>query len=253
MAPEPATESIPSPPLPPRGGVQAVLVGNPNTGKTTLFNQLCGARAKTSNFPGTTTALRTGTLRLPEAQRRGARHAGHLRPDARHARSRHRPQRDERGPPASATPVIVIVDAANLARNLVLVGQLLAAHARLIVCLNMMDVAARRGLTVDADALGARLGVPVVPMVASRGDGVDALRRRIGRDGRAARASVAPSPRRAAAGRAASRAERLGARVAAAVVTVAPPGHDAARRGFTERLDRVADASGRPAWPCSCS
>ncbi len=68
MAPESATESVPSPPLPPRGGVQAVLVGNPNTGKTTLFNQLCGARAKTSNFPGTTTALRMGTLRLPEAQ-----------------------------------------------------------------------------------------------------------------------------------------------------------------------------------------
>ncbi len=58
--------------------------------------------------------------------------------------------------------VVVIVDAANLSRNLVLVGQLLAAHTRLIVCLNMTDVAARRGLTVDADALGARLGVTVV-------------------------------------------------------------------------------------------
>src|SRR5678816_2935524 len=63
MAPEPLTDSIPSAPLPPRGGVRALLVGNPNTGKTTLFNLLCGARAKTSNFPGTTTALRTGTLR----------------------------------------------------------------------------------------------------------------------------------------------------------------------------------------------
>src|SRR6476619_2870937 len=64
MAPESATESVPLPFLPPRGGVQAVLVGNPNTGKTTVFNKLCGARAKTSNFPGTTTSTRIGRGRL---------------------------------------------------------------------------------------------------------------------------------------------------------------------------------------------
>ena len=237
MAPESATASIPSPPLPPRGGVQAVLVGNPNTGKTTLFNQLCGARAKTSNFPGTTTALRMGTLRLPE---------GHVElldmpgiydltldtPEAgivRNAMNEIRRRQDT---------VVVIVDSANLARNLVLVGQLLAAHTRLIVCLNMTDVAARRGLTVDADALGARLGVTVVRMVASRGDGVDALRRAIGRTV-VAEARAASSPVDVPAPGAPHRALTDWARRVAAEVTVVPPGHDGARRGITERLDRV--------------
>jgi ferrous iron transport protein B len=237
MAPEPLTDSIPPALLPPRGGVQAVLVGNPNTGKTTLFNQLCGARAKTSNFPGTTTALRTGTLRLPEANVElldmpGIYDLNLDTPEARIVRNALNEIRRRQD------TVIVIVDASNLSRNLVLVGQLLAAHAQMIVCLNMTDVASRRGLTVDSEALSDRLGVPVVKMVASRGDGIPTLRLVLGRtieqDGRReARAAKVPSPG------APHRAIVDWAKSVAEVAIATPPGHDAASRGFTERLDRI--------------
>jgi ferrous iron transport protein B len=237
MAPEPLTDSISNAPLPPRGGVQAVLVGNPNTGKTTLFNQLCGARAKTSNFPGTTTALRTGTLRLPEATVELLDMPGiyDLTLDTAEARIVRNAMTESR---RRQDTVIVIVDASNLSRNLVLVGQLLAAHARMIVCLNMTDVATRRGLTIDSDALSDRLGVPVVKMVASKGDGVQALRlvlgRTIERDSQteARRTNVPPAsaPHRALVDWAKNVAE-------AAIGT--PPDHDGTRRGFTERLDQI--------------
>lgn len=163
-----------------RGSARRVaLIGNPNTGKTTLFNRLCGARAKTSNFPGTTTGTRMGratlagvgavdvvdlpgvyelTLPVPESRlvRDVLAGAGlYRRPDA----------------------VLVVVDACNLTRNLVLVGELLAFGAPVLVVLNMVDLARRRGLSVDAARLSARLGAPVVEMVARKGVGLDEVRR----------------------------------------------------------------------------
>jgi ferrous iron transport protein B len=162
---------------------RVALVGNPNTGKTTIFNRLCAARAKTSNFPGTTTSARVGrclladdvpaelvdlpglyqlTLEQPESRVCRAVLAGdhpHERPDA----------------------VVAIVDACNLTRNLVLVGELLSFGVPVVVALNMVDLAQRRGLTVDADRLSALLGCPVVPMVARRGFGLDAMRQLLAR------------------------------------------------------------------------
>ena len=237
MVPGSATGHIESPPLPPRGGVQAVLVGNPNTGKTTLFNHLCGARAKTSNFPGTTTALRSGTVRLPHAQVELLDMPGiyDLTLDTAEARIVRAAMNEIR---RRGDAVVVIVDAANLSRNLVLVGQLLAAHAKVILCLNMTDVAGRRGVKVDADALRARLGVPVVPMVASRGEGLEALR-----DAMAAAVDAGspfePRPRDLPAADASHRTLSDWARRVTAEVTHQPAGHDSARRGLTERLDRV--------------
>lgn len=156
------------------------LLGNPNTGKTTLFNRLCGARAKTSNFPGTTTAMRVGRSHVgadtievidlpglyslqgesPEA----AIVRGVLRGDA------------ESRPGA----VIALVDASNLFRNLILVAELLTFDEPVIVALNMVDIAERTGLRLDVPTLSRRLGVPVVPMVASKGIGLDGLRTAIG-------------------------------------------------------------------------
>jgi ferrous iron transport protein B len=156
---------------------RVVLIGNPNTGKTTLFNRLCGTRAKTSNFPGTTTTSRVGravvgdqltveivdlpglyqvSLDLPEARivRDVLRGSGlYARPDA----------------------VVIVVDACNLTRNLVLAGELLAYRLPVVVALNMVDLAQRRGLTLDAARLSERLGCPVVPVVARRGQGLEAL------------------------------------------------------------------------------
>ncbi len=163
-------------PAPTGRRMSVALLGNPNTGKTTLFNRLCGARAKTSNFPGTTTAMRAGRATIgphqvdvidlpglysidgasPESTivRDVLRGTGAQRPDA----------------------VVAIVDAANLLRNLVLVGELLAFDEPVIVVLNMIDLAERLGQRLDVKALSRRLGVPVIPMVASKGTGLEALR-----------------------------------------------------------------------------
>jgi ferrous iron transport protein B len=147
------------------------LVGNPNTGKTTLFNALCGARAKTSNFPGTTTATRTGHTQLPDGQSIEVLdlpgiYELHLdAPETRIARNVL-----QRG--GDVGVALVLVDACNLTRSLVLAGQLLAYDVPVIVVLNMVDLAERRGLTISAQVLSRRLGVPVVPMVARRGSGV---------------------------------------------------------------------------------
>ena len=178
----PQLAAPPSEPVsrPPTALQRVALVGNPNTGKTTVFNRLCGARAKTANFPGTTAAMRVGRgalgahtvevvdlpgvyqLHLDAPETRIVRDllAGrtkHSRPDA----------------------VVVVADASNLARNLILVGELVAARMPIVVCLNMTDVAAKRQTAVDALALGARLGATVVPTVASKGIGMEALRQAI--------------------------------------------------------------------------
>ena len=152
------------------------LLGNPNTGKTTLFNRLCGARAKTSNFPGTTTAMRVGrtvvagqtvdVIDLP-----GLYTLGGQSPESTIVRD------VLRGPEAQRPDVVIaIVDAANLVRNLVLVGELLTYDEPVVVALNMVDLAERLGQRLDVGALSRRLGVPVVPMVASKGIGIEPLR-----------------------------------------------------------------------------
>ena len=159
---------------------RVALVGNPNTGKTTVFNRLCGARAKTANFPGTTAATRVGRslvgaqaveiIDLPGVYQL------HLdAPETRIVRDLLAGQTKHARPDA----VVVLADASNLARNLILVGELIASRMPIVVCLNMTDVATRRQLAVDAVALSARLGVPVVPTVASKGIGMEALRQAI--------------------------------------------------------------------------
>jgi len=152
------------------------LLGNPNTGKTTLFNRLCGARAKTSNFPGTTTAMRVGrsqvgsdsieVIDLP-----GLYSLQGESPEAAIVRGVLRGAADSR-----PSAVIALVDASNLFRNLVLVGELLTFDEPVVVALNMVDIAERTGLRLDVPTLSRRLGVPVVPMVASKGIGLDGLR-----------------------------------------------------------------------------
>jgi ferrous iron transport protein B len=162
---------------------RVALIGNPNTGKTTLFNRLCGARAKTSNFPGTTTGTRVGRAFLEGSEAievidlPGVYELGLPVPESRLCRAVLAGEGLYRRPDA----VVVVVDACNLTRNLVLVGELLAFEAPVVVALNMVDLAQRRGLSIDADRLAERLGTPVVKMVARKGVGLSEVREALAR------------------------------------------------------------------------
>jgi ferrous iron transport protein B len=162
---------------------RVALIGNPNTGKTTTFNRLCGARAKTSNFPGTTTATRLGRSEISPHRAveiidlPGVYELHFDAPESLIARAVLEGDGAFRRPDAA----IVIVDACNLTRNLVLVGELLQYEVPVVVGLNMLDIAQRRGLTVNAGLLARRLGVAVVPMVARRGEGLGALKAALAR------------------------------------------------------------------------
>jgi ferrous iron transport protein B len=161
------------PAAPPR----IALLGNPNTGKTTVFNRLCGVLAKTANFPGTTTEARFGAFELP-----GVGPVEVVDLPGIYRLTLTVPESElccavlDGVPPYRAPDVVVaVVDASNPVRNLELVGELLAHRRPTVVALNMVDLAQRRGLTLDATKLGERLGCPVVPIVARKGTGFDQL------------------------------------------------------------------------------
>src|SRR6187200_3710255 len=124
--PEPATAGGAAPDR--RIAARVVLLGNPNTGKTTLFNRLCGTRAKTSNFPGTTTSAKVGRamvggdVAVDIVDLPGLYRLSLDLPEARIARD----VLAGSGPYAQPDAVVVVVDACNLTRNLILTGELLA-------------------------------------------------------------------------------------------------------------------------------
>jgi ferrous iron transport protein B len=212
------------------------LLGNPNTGKTTLFNRLCGARAKTSNFPGTTTAMRVGRSQLSDRSidvidLPGLYSLQGASPEAAIVR-------DVLRGPESGRPggVIALVDAANLIRNLVLVGELLTYDEPVIVVLNMVDLAERTGLRLDTKALSRRLGVPVLSMVASKGTGLEALRAELQHLGADGAAQVRP-PDLPAAG---ASVDQFAAWADSVLADVYPGGAPAAALDArVERIDRV--------------
>ena len=209
-APAPAARFATHPPRSDRAApVPRVLVaGNANSGKTTIFNALTGARARVGNYPGVTVTRASRQIALP----------GDLRAEVvdlpgTYSLSTHSLDEqvavDEvlgrRGDHPDA--VVVVVDACALERGLYLVLQIVETGVPVVVALNMVDEAAAAGIELDAAKLGDWLGVEVVPTVASAGDGFDALRAAIGR-------SVALAVRNEAAG------ASLPARAEAAVAEV---------------------------------
>lgn len=178
-------------PSPPSAHPTIALVGNPNTGKTTLFNALAGMSQRVGNYPGVTVETKRGRMRvgerafdlvdLPGTYSLAARspdemvavdlllgrQAGEARPDV----------------------VLSIVDASNLERNLYLTTQILDMGVPVVIALNMVDVAERQGLKIDPARLAEQLGIRVVPIQANRGKGLDALKKALAE---AADAGIAP-------------------------------------------------------------
>jgi ferrous iron transport protein B len=152
--------------------ITMALAGNPNAGKTTLFNQLTGARQHVGNYPGITVDYKEGRFihagreikltDLPGTYSLTAYSVEEL--VARDYLVNENPQ-----------VVINIVDASNLERNLYLTCQFLELGVPVIIALNMIDVAKDRGIEVKADQLSALLGIPVVPIIARTGQGKDRL------------------------------------------------------------------------------
>jgi small GTP-binding protein len=152
--------------------ITVALAGNPNSGKTTVFNSLTGARQHVGNWPGVTVEKREGNCRFKGYSVRVV--------DLPGVYSLTAYSLDEviaRDFVVDAKPDVVIdvVDASNLERNLYLAIQLLEMEANLVIALNMMDVAESRGYKIDVEELSRLLGTPVIPMVASRGQGTQEL------------------------------------------------------------------------------
>ena len=158
------------------------LIGNPNTGKTTLFNALTGLSQRVGNYPGVTVERKTGKLELAPGRTvelvdlPGAYSLAASSPDQMIAADVLLRQQPGTSP---IDVVVAIVDASNLRRNLYLVSQLLEASRPLVIALNMTDVAATRSIRIDAIRLSSRLGVPVIPISAQRRHGIDDLREAI--------------------------------------------------------------------------
>lgn len=150
------------------------LIGNPNCGKTTLFNLLTGANQKVGNWPGVTVEKKIGYYNLADERMEIVDLPGvyGLEDDA--AGLDEQIARDylHNG---DSDLIINILDATNLERSLVLTQQLLEDDKPVIVVLNMLDVARQQGLTVTPAKLGEQLGVPVISMVASRRQGLTEL------------------------------------------------------------------------------
>jgi ferrous iron transport protein B len=150
---------------------ELALVGNPNTGKTSLFNNLTGTRQYVGNWAGVTVEKKEGLIKeLPD----------HVLVDLPGIYSLSAQSLEERLAVTyllkeSPHTLINIVDASNLERNLYLCVQLLEMGLPSVICLNMMDIAKDRGLQIDVPALSQKLGAAVIPMVARKADGHDKL------------------------------------------------------------------------------
>lgn len=166
--------------LPSNEPLRVAIVGNPNTGKTTLFNALTGLRQRVGNFAGVTVERVEGGFKMPDGRRvavldlPGCYSLSAGSPDEQIAlevllgrdEAHWRPQ-----------VILVVVDAVHLDRNLFLASQVCELGVPVVIALNQIDAAESQGVEIDVPALIHEIGVPIVPTVASRGEGIEPLKR----------------------------------------------------------------------------
>lgn len=149
-----------------------LILGNPNVGKTTLFNRLCGLRSATANFPGSTVEARVGTSAYGAAKRTFTDLPGtyslNTKDDLSHVCKNALDGVDCDPPDA----VLILADATNLRRNLTLVNEILHHDVPCVVALSMVDIAQKSGLTFDTNKFGENLGCNVVAVHPRTGDGL---------------------------------------------------------------------------------
>jgi ferrous iron transport protein B len=157
----------------------AALVGNPNVGKSTLFNALAGRRQKTANFPGTTQEAHLAQVMTPAgpiilADLPGAYGLNLNTNESRICKGVLAGDQSIKGfPDGKPDAVAIVVDATNVPRNLRLAGEVIALGLPTVVVVTMADAAARRGIKIDAEKFEAALGCPVVFASGKTGKGVD--------------------------------------------------------------------------------
>ena len=161
-----------------KADIRVALVGNPNTGKSTLFNALTGLNQKIGNFPGVTVDKKTGFSILPDGRTAEV-------VDLPGTYSLYPKSRDEaivfsvladRANDLTPDLVVVILDASNLKRNLLLYTQVADLKIPVIIALNMMDLAHKDGISIDINSLAKKLGVQVVPIAARKLEGINELK-----------------------------------------------------------------------------
>ncbi|MCB0216322.1 MAG: ferrous iron transporter B [Caldilineae bacterium] len=164
--------------------LRVALVGNPNCGKTTLFNRLTGLRARTSNFPGTTLESRSARFELAGRTVELFDLPGLYSTEHGHSEERLASEALRGGLPGMAPPdaVLVVLDATCLARHLYLASEVRELGRPMLVALNMMDEARQQGLTLCLDTLAAELDAPVIPVSGRTGEGVEDLRQALAGD-----------------------------------------------------------------------
>lgn len=161
----------------------AALVGNPNAGKSALFNALTGARQKIANYPGVTVERKAGRLLLPNGEPvelvdlPGSYALDAASPDEEVTRKVIMGEQEGQARP---DVIVLVLDSSNLEQHLVFAQEVIELGRPTVVALNMVDLAERDGLIIDPAALESALGVPVIPTVAVRRRGLTELAAAIG-------------------------------------------------------------------------